>query len=277
VVTLVNAPTAQPVVAGQVVEFDLGGNHGCAVVDANGTKTLRCWGENDQNQIDGTGSDYAVPVEVAVANPEQVALGLGHTCVLQTGGTVLCWGRNREFQTGVDNAIAAVTVPTKVEGLGVVRSVAASENHSCAIDVEDQLFCWGSNNQGQLGNEDVAETAIPQLVAGLPPVAEVGLGADYTCIRGQDRSLWCWGLGTSSRLGDGIGGNRPNPLPVQDFIVAEAIDDAAQLSVGFAHSCVIREDEQVYCWGKGGSGQIGDGATSARDGAVQVINLGCNQ
>jgi lysophospholipase L1-like esterase len=168
--------------------------------------------------------------------------------------------------------------PTRVDGIaGPVAALALGERHSCAL-AAGEVFCWGANAQGQLGDGTDAARAVAAKVKGLPgPVSAIASGRQHVCAlvageaicwgggaatparvsglatglarlaAGGDRScaaapdgVWCWtGRGAPSRI-DGVAG------PVRS------------LAVGLDHACVLQAGA-VRCWGENDSGQLGGG------------------
>jgi alpha-tubulin suppressor-like RCC1 family protein len=131
---------------------ELGGDHACGIDRSGG---VACAGRNDFGQLgDGSKEDRALPSGVAgLAGVIQVAGGEWFTCARALDG-VRCWGRNRagELGTGAgddrDRPEQAVSLPAGIQ----VSQVDAGEQHACALDTEGQLWCWGSDEFGQLGD-----------------------------------------------------------------------------------------------------------------------------
>jgi alpha-tubulin suppressor-like RCC1 family protein len=135
---------------------DLGkstGSHQCALVSGAG----QCWGRNHQGQVTGT-PDVPVTSPVAVMGlmmAQEVAPGNTHTCALIQGGTVQCWGSNfhgQSGQMGAGDPEAGVAMPTNVGGLTNAISIASGwGDFSCSVVKGGDVWCWGSNFEGQLG------------------------------------------------------------------------------------------------------------------------------
>lgn len=79
--------------------------------------------------------------------------------------------------------------------------------------------------------------------------------AHHTCVVGADRRAYCWGANEEGQLGDGTTTSRSSPVPVQSPFNADVID----VSAGYTHSCLVRRNYDVYCWGKNDRGQLGIG------------------
>jgi alpha-tubulin suppressor-like RCC1 family protein len=138
------------------------------------------------------------------------------------------------------------------------RSVATGYEHTCAITTAGQLFCWGSDGVGQLGDgTDLVNQPTP--VAVEPNITDwrsVSAGGNHTCATRQSGRLYCWGADTWGALGD----DAPlqfQPSPVE---VAGGRTDWASVAAGGSHTCARRTDDVVHCWGHDDFGQVGDGA-----------------
>jgi alpha-tubulin suppressor-like RCC1 family protein len=118
---------------------------------------VMCWGRNDAGQLGG--ADGASPVSVPTLVPDvgqvkDVHVGQTHACTLQSNGKVTCWGGAQAGQTGV--GIGDVTPPTALilpGGAESVKALAVGGQHTCALDASGQLLCWGTNEQGQTGQD----------------------------------------------------------------------------------------------------------------------------
>ncbi len=181
-----------------------GGAHTCA---ADGAGRLWCWGRGDRGQL-GTGGtdDRPSPGEVALpdGNPAAaVSAGEAHTCAVDRAGQVWCWGANDRGQLGSGAAGADVLAPAPVAGLpAAVLTVSLGGSHSCASLKDARVFCWGANENGQLGDGTTVDRATPAQVAGVS--GTVAAGQAHTCAFTADGHAACWGADNSGQLGDGV-------------------------------------------------------------------------
>ncbi len=137
--------------------------------------TLWCWGNNFHGQLgNGTTADSWAPVQVSsmgTAVPGGAVPRYNHNCFIKGDQTAWCWGINLYGQLGNGQggggAYSRSAVPVAVSGLSGVISIGAGENHSCAVLDDGTLWCWGSNESGQLGNATVlTDTNLPVQVLG---------------------------------------------------------------------------------------------------------------
>jgi Alpha-tubulin suppressor and related RCC1 domain-containing proteins len=119
--------------------------------------------------------------------------------------------------------------------------------HTCAIDKNDSLWCWGDNKSGQLGDGTNKPSNIPKMI--MQDVSQVEMGANHTCAIKKDGSLWCWGDNSFGQIGDGTYTNRNTPKLI--------MSDVLQVSAGENHTCAIKKDGSLWCWGRNFEGQVG--------------------
>jgi alpha-tubulin suppressor-like RCC1 family protein len=120
--------------------------------------------------------------------------------------TLLGCGEDATSPTGLEPA-PALTAATSL----TFRQIDRHASHTCAVANDDRAYCWGSNDQGQLGNGSTDPSATPSLVAGGLRFRQVSVGRDYSCgVTKQDR-VYCWGWSFDGQLGDGTGSRRLGP------------------------------------------------------------------
>lgn len=125
----------------------------CAVTSNGGVK---CWGSNADGQLgDGTTITSSVPVDVKDLTSFAVSVHIGnrHACASMTSGEVACWGWNASGQIGNGTQISALR-PVLVKNIPTgAAATATGYQHSCAVMTDRQVYCWGNNQYGQLGDE----------------------------------------------------------------------------------------------------------------------------
>lgn len=185
-----------------ISQLGLGGHHSCAVDDID---NLFCWGQNLVGQL-GVGDDTNrhTPTQVLMDSAViMLALGLSHTCAVDSLSKILCWGSNGEGQLGVGDTIHRST-PTEVMSSMIGASqIAAGRGHSCAIDSNGHLWCWGWNKYGQLGLGDETIRLTPTEISSIDSVFHIALGRYQSCAMNKYDELWCWGENGSGQLGVG--------------------------------------------------------------------------
>jgi len=155
-----------------------------------------------------TGGNLLIPV---TGGGKGLVAGEGHTCVL-VGNKVVCWGLNTSGQAGQD-LIIAQTTPSFVPGLDGIVSLSAGSNHTCALDVNGDVWCWGENASGQLGTGSIINSSVPTKVTGLPAQVQiVSAGDKFTCSLLMNQEVWCWGENALGELNDGTFTDQSSPV-----------------------------------------------------------------
>ncbi len=138
---------------------------------------------------------------------------------------------------------------------GCAVEIDVGDHHACARMTDGTLWCWGLNQNGQVGDGTTAPRQAPVKVDTLGTgAAEAGTGGYHTCARKTDGTLWCWGLNDFGQLGDGPKVSQPKPTQVKALG-----SDVANVALGAMHSCARKTDGTVWCWGLNDFGQLGDG------------------
>jgi alpha-tubulin suppressor-like RCC1 family protein len=241
---------------------------------------INCWGDNRGGQVgDGSCDWYQLSPATRVielSKVSQLSAGGSHTCAVNTGGKVICWGRAADGQLG-DGCGGPDCQdgyrPVEVNLPSRATSVALGFEHSCSLLDSGQVYCWGQNYSGQLGSgKDASEmpfTNLPIAVQGLSGKAvEVVAGGYHTCARLEDAKVYCWGDNRYGQLGDGTDIEQLTPT-----VPVEIHQQATGLAAGGYHSCATLEDASLHCWGRNKSGQLGDGTQIDRFRPVHVAGL----
>lgn len=140
-----------------------GYRHTCALATDG---TAWCWGEGTKGQL-GNGSTANVSIPTAVMMPggvtfTDIAAGEEHTCaVAATTGAIYCWGSNESGQLGNTGASTLQTMPIQVSSTLAFTSVSAGEVLTCGVTTAKAVYCWGSNDYGQLGNATNIASGVP--------------------------------------------------------------------------------------------------------------------
>ena len=187
---------------------------GYAYTCAISTAGTWCWGWNGEGELgDGTRETREGPVVVPTDQRfVDVAVGQTAACGIVASGDLYCWGWNRYSQLPVPDM--ASSVPVRIDGVGPVQLLAVGGTHTC-VTAGEQLFCWGSNDDGQLGDGTTVSRATPTIVSAVSDVRRISLGASHSCVRLLDDRIRCWGHGTLGELGDGNHANSLVPVDVR--------------------------------------------------------------
>jgi alpha-tubulin suppressor-like RCC1 family protein len=264
------------------------GISGITGISAGGTHTLAfknmssvwAWGNNGFGQLgDGTSTARMTPVQVKTSesgNPlltgvTAIAAGGSHSLALKSDGTVWAWGFNGFGQLG-DNSGVNRSNPVQVKDTGPngstlpkVIAVAAGGSHSLALDINGNVWAWGYNGFGQLGDGTTSNRPFPASVSGLSGVIAIAAGGSHSLALTSDGKVWAWGYNGFGQLGvDPVQTpSSSTPLQVNGFtsFSVSVPSGVIPLTAGLDHSLAIDVNNNVWGWGYNGFGQLGDGAT----------------
>lgn len=259
---------------GLVMALVAGANHTCALLQ---TGAVQCWGDNTNGQLgDQTTTVRNVPTTVnsLAGAVKAIVAGSDHTCAILTDGRVQCWGDNARGQLG-DGSREDRTSPVLVSNLrDVIATVAAGRFHTCALAMDGDLYCWGSNNRGQLGTGTLESSRTPMRVTSVPGDAiALTAGLDHTCALFKTKLPYCWGSNRARQLGQDAPGVASVPQLLQLAPLSNGvapINGIPGISGGRYHTCLITPNRGVQCWGRNSDGQLGDGTQLPRP---QPINI----
>jgi alpha-tubulin suppressor-like RCC1 family protein len=184
-----------------------------------------------------------------------IALGVDHGCLIASSGAfadqVLCW-------TSTSQAPLPVALPDRPVQL------AAGAAHTCALTAGGDVWCWGSNSNGQLGADPakVHASMTPLLVPRGDTVvySQLAAGGNSTCILTPEQSAMCWGANGAGQLGIGTLTDTFQPTAVK--LRAQI----AHIAIAAEHACAAVDQAPVFstwCWGNAADGKIGNTASSA--------------
>lgn len=252
----------EPVVGGhRFTQLEAGPGSTCGVtVDGVGL----CWGRNEAGQL-GNGSTVPTdkPREVSGGITfDRIAVHAEHACGLNGSGEAFCWGDNQYGQLG-NGSTSSSSTPVSVAAGMPFATLSVGYLRTCGTDADGGLHCWGS----RLETDDF--DAVPRSVAMPTPSHSVSVGWWHTCVLTSAGAAHCWGDNDFGKLGDGTELDRVAPVPVLGRIrfATRPVDqplvipsfEVDGLGLGLWHSCAVRTDGIVYCWGDGDFGQLGAG------------------
>ncbi|MET0791108.1 MAG: protease pro-enzyme activation domain-containing protein [Polyangiaceae bacterium] len=240
-----------------VVSVAGGALYSCAV---RSDGTVHCWGDNSSGQLgDGTMTQRNSPVKVPLTiRALQVTTGGAHTCALLADQTVSCWGSNSDGELGNGTTGFPVLSPAPVQGLTGVTAIGSGESFNCALVAGGNVWCWGDNVAGNLGDGTVVDRPLPVQVPGLTGVQSIAVGGIHVCALMTGGTVSCWGWNFAGQLGDGTTTDRHSPTTVPGLAVVTS------LTAGGDFNCAILQSGPVLCWGLNALGQLGDGTTTTR-------------
>jgi alpha-tubulin suppressor-like RCC1 family protein len=253
-----------------VVEVAAGATHTCARTPGG---QIWCWGANGYGELgDGTTTARPTPRPAAFEGTAvEVDTSFSRTCARRDDGSVWCWGWGAWGQLG-NTAEVNLSKPERVRGLAMAVEVTNGNNHSCARRADRTVWCWGRNESGQIGTGSTSRGVDSAAqVQGLSDAVAVTAGGSHSCARRADGTVWCWGGNVSGELGVAPAG------PGQHRAVAvqvPGLTDVVAIAAGGVHTCALRADGTIWCWGDNANGELGDGTRTSRPAPARAL-LSC--
>ncbi|MGL5005215.1 MAG: hypothetical protein ACRDAM_19915, partial [Casimicrobium sp.] len=237
-----------------------GADHICAALRDG---SVRCWGGNRAGQLGSDAEDSETPILVpGIKDAVEVSASYGFSCARMRAGTVQCWGYGADGQIGDGTREKGKAYPpTLVPGVTSAIAIASGPAHTCALQQNGKLLCWG--------RDDIAvESDKPVELPDVSDVAAMAFGVTSSCVLNKSGKVYCWGEGSLGQLGDGKEKKSETPVEVH------GLDDAIQIAAGEGHTCALRKSGKTVCWGFNLSGQVGDGSRdNERTTPVGVLDI----
>lgn len=244
----------------------------------------------------------------------QLAAGHRNSCGVRSSGKLLCWGENSSGWIRALTGDVASPSPMYAPAERILdsRSIAVGGEHVCLVTASGEVYCSGSNTEGQVGDGTAIGTTStsPSRVGTIADAAQISTGRVHTCVVHATGAVSCWGRNGSGELGDGttVGSSAPVPAAgVSDAVQVEVAlgatcarrsggeitcwggapavvsppNDATDFCLGSSHVCVVRAGGGIVCWGDNAAGQLGNGTNVASStpvavsGITDAVSVGC--
>jgi cysteine-rich repeat protein len=219
---------------------------------------------DDGNTVSGDGCSAACrvePVQLVASTPffqPSDAIDSWGVCALGSNGKIRCFKPGTADWTWVDVPLAAEEKAVAIAGGGALLL--------CALLDDGAVRCWGTNSEGELGLGNKAPRALGQASANvdLGPGAlasSIATGSSHACAVVNDGKVKCWGrnydgqLGVTTPAGNPLIGDEAGEMGASLVAVPASLAGlATSVVLGPYHSCAVRSDKTVRCWGAETSG-----------------------
>ena len=245
-----------------------GDNHTLAITTGG---HLYGWGSSLSGQLGNgqTTDNIDTPTRIGIRSDwAMVSAHTGHTMAITTEGHLYGWGQNRWGPIGNGTQTGVYATPVRVRPNETWATVSAGFQHTVAITVCGQMWAWGNNGSGQVGDGDTtfADSRSPTRIGDHSIIWDsVSAASGHTVAITRCGQKWSWGDGGQGRLGTGNTGWAFVPARIGDR------DDWAAVSTMGSHTMAITECGELWAWGFNAHGRLGDGTATQRTTPVRII------
>jgi alpha-tubulin suppressor-like RCC1 family protein len=244
------------------------GNEHTLAIDKNGR--LWSWGWNIFGQL-GTNNtiNRVTPVSIlgAVKTFCEISSGQFHSAAIDKNGRAWGWGNNNSGELG-DNSVSSRLTPVSVRGaVKTFCKISTGDLHTIAIDKNNNVWSWGNNQDGQLGDGTATRVCTPVSVRGtVKTFCKISTGNNHTIVIDKNGRAWGWGLNNSGQLGNLSYDDRCTPISVLG-----ATKIFCQIYGSDSHTVAIDNNGRAWAWGSNSFGEIGDNSLTQRLTPVSVL------
>jgi len=251
------------------------------------------WGsdENGQvgrgNTVETTACNHTVnntPAQHRVSSPylisfpvkiKQISAGYCFSMALDENGNVWSWGfgdyQAANLGLGNKDPIQSISTPTKINNLNNIAAISAGESCAYAINQQKQLWAWGVNRQGCLGDGSKTTRATPQLLS-LTDVEIIAARLQGAYAITSNNSLWSWGENMYGSVGNGLYQNKPlltesDRLEQTSPVEITSLTNVVNIFSGSSANHVFAQlaNGSIWTWGRNKSGNLGNGEIGDAD------------
>ncbi len=196
---------------------------------------------------------------------------LSSFCALKKNGDVYCWGKGGSGLLGNESTVnSALPVKVSKPDNVVFKSLIGFNQNFCAIDSNGQVYCWGGGGNGQIGNGGNLNVSKPTRVSMPVAATSLSIGASTICAIGTDKNAYCWGSGDRGQIGNSTNKDTNTPTLVSMPSLKEKFTAINLAYYGDGFVCALGDKGNIYCWGNGSHGEIGNGFNYNESIPVQI-------
>ena len=260
---------------------------------AGESKAVLCWGSSLTDGVLSQGG-YAQPVPTsaeggALLGAEDIALSThsnqGHACALLgtpeategPQGEVWCWGTRTHGALGAgdeESGVRSWASPVLIYGsetvLTGISDIAIANQTTCGVRGSDgQLFCWGSDSQGLMGNNGLSGVGVSKALPleGFVGVTHIHGAHRHFCVEAGG-GLYCGGHNQQSQVGPGVGASSSQSSPIE----VQGLGEIDSVFLGYDSTCVTDASGNLICWGNNDRDYFGQGIYYSAD-YLPVVGL----
>lgn len=274
-----NVPVAvstSGVLSGKIIKsLSLGAYHSCAITNED---YVYCWGNNGSGQLGNlsttnSSSPVALYSTFSTTAFSKISAGSSTTCGITTIGAVFCWGNTSDGQSGSGRStmtgfpvVSSINYPFPITLNGVVnltgktfKKISVGASTVCAIASDDRLYCWGlwkdwtGSSYGSYSNSQRTYPTPSDTQGALvgKTVKDVKVSPSHICAIANDDLVYCVGDNAYGQLGNNSSSNTAteswNAVITSGALNGKTIKSIAN---GRNSSCVVANDDNIYCWGQ---------------------------
>ena len=257
--TTVNKLVPTQIMSGTTFKAISAGISHSLAIDVSGN--LYVWGNNNKGQLgNGTTTNISTPTQIMSGTTfTAIAAAQNYSLAIDSNGNLYAWGENNNGELGTGDT-TAYTVPTQVMAGTTFKSVVAGRGqaYNLAIDTNGNLYSWGQNTYGQLGNNSTDDVNTPTQILAGTTFEKISVGYNTSFAIDTDGNLYAWGANGNGELGDGTKTLRKSPVKVAEGT------KFTDVSATWNHTLALGETGNLYAWGSNENGELGNGTTESK-------------
>lgn len=231
---------------GVITSISVGGNHLCGLFDNKVVISIVCYGSDQNGQL-GNGrildNEYSEIKEPNGLDWRGVASGESHSCAYNVENHVYCWGQNYYGQIG-DNTTSERHSPVKLNtDFGIIEQIEAGAYHNCILNQDGDLYCWGWNGLGQIGDKSYSNALEPKILnfSSSGKILSISSASFHSCITSSLNEIFCWGNNDKKQINDDAQNTFNHPVEITN-----ELNKPIKMLVGDDYSCFI-SNKNYFC------------------------------
>ena len=239
-------------------------------IDKNGQ--VWCWGNNNNGQLgNNTTDDKCTPISIQGVKKTfcVITVGLATTASIDKNGQMWCWGYNIYGQLGNNSTVSRCTPISILGAKKTFCQVKSVTSNFISLDKNGQIWGWGRNDYGQLGDNSIQDKCTPVSIQGTKRTfCKIDAGSTHTLAIDKTGRIWTWGSNTYGELG-----NNSTTLKCTPVSILGSNKTFCNIAGGYYYSLAIDKNGHVWGWGYNKYGQLGDNSVICRLTPIRVCNF----